>query len=112
MSLLDAPTDELRLYPEIQSTDGDGNPVRRPGPAYVAVSGRMQPLRADEAASLGQQFSTTYRFVTRGFPAGAWALARWAGRDWDVVGEPIRRRGSERVAHDEVILTARAPEAL
>ena len=112
MSLLDRGTDLVKVYPEVAGTDADGNPARVAGAAARTVRGRVQPVDAAESAAEGQAVVTTYRLICRSFPAGAFARVVWDGRDWDVVGEPQRSRGSLRTAHVTVLLQARAPERL
>jgi hypothetical protein len=111
VSLVDGP-DELDVYPEILGTDSDGNRVRKPGATPVTVRGRMSPLSAAEAQAEGQGVTTTYKFLCREFPAGAWARVAWGGRDWDVQGEPQWVALSRATAHWRVVLRARAPKAL
>lgn len=111
MSLVDGP-DEVAVYPEVLGVDSDGNRVRVPGDSPVAVRGRMTPLSAAESQALGQEVTTTYKFLCREFPAGAWARVTWGGRDWDVQGEPQPVAQSWVTAHFRVILRARTPAAL
>lgn len=110
MSLRDGPH-LVTLYPDRAGTDGDGNPVRQPDRTRpTTVRGRMSPAGSSEDNADGQATTTTYRLVCRGFPAGAWALAAWGGREWDVVGEPTRRDASPATARDVITLRARTPE--
>lgn len=112
MSLLDGP-DTVVLYPEVEASDGDGNPTREPDRDNpVEVVGRMQPAGSAEDSTDGQAVSTTYRLTCRAFPAGAWALVEWGGREWDVMGEPVRRTSSPATAHATVTLRARTPEVI
>lgn len=45
----------LTVYPSIEDTDPDGNPVRRPGPTGITVRGWLQYRRPDEDNRDGQQ---------------------------------------------------------
>lgn len=109
MSILDGPSTVL-LYPEVDSTDADGNPVRVPDrDCPVTVRGSMQHIAAVEDDRGGQVQTDRYRLLCRRFPAGAWPLASWDGREWDVEGGPRRRSDSPGTAHDTVILSARSP---
>lgn len=110
VSLLDDARDTLLVWPEVAGTDADGNPVFTPAADPVSVSGRMDPVTADEDATTGQAVITTYRFLSRTFPGGPFARVQWEGRTWDVVGEPQRRRGSEATRHVVVLLRSRDPE--
>lgn len=112
MSLLDGP-EVVQLFPEVEGTDEDGNPVRVPDMASpVLVFGSMQPTGSSADDRDGQGVDTGYRLLCRSFPAGAWAMARWGGRDWDVDGEPRVRGDSPATAHATVLLTARTPKAV
>ncbi len=109
MSILDGPH-KITLYPEADGRDADGNPVRTPDwLAPTVVRGDMQATSADSDDSDGQSQTDTYRLLCRRFPAGAWAVAVWDGREWDVGGGPRNRDESPGVAHATVILTARSP---
>lgn len=110
--LLDSGTELVELFAEVETTDDDGNPVRRPATAPTgAVLTRLHPLSASETADRGI-LATSYTFTTRAFPAGSWALVRARGRMWDIVGEPARSAGSARTANVRVVIAARTPEAL
>jgi hypothetical protein len=112
VSLRDGP-DLVTLYPDSETTDGDGNPVRQPDRTQATtVRGRMSPAGSSEDNTDGQATATTYRLVCRDFPAGAWALAEWGEREWDVVGEPTRRSASPATARTVVTLRARTPEVI
>lgn len=111
MALIDGP-DVVDVYVEELGTDGDGNRVRKPSTVPVPVSGQMQPLSAAEAQAMGQEWSTTYRFLCRSFPGGAFARVEWGGRSWDVQGEPQPYGGTGAAANVSVILRARDPRPL
>jgi hypothetical protein len=107
VSLLDDGPDEVLIYPEVVVVDERGNEVRRPAETPVPARGRVQPVSASEAAVAGQQVTTTYRFITRTAPLGAWARVEWDGREWDLAGEPLWSRGSPRTRHVTALLQAR-----
>lgn len=109
MSLLDTGPDLVEVYPEVDSVDDYGNPIKVASPTPVPVYGRVQPSTSTESFELGQVEAETVRFLSRTFPAGAFAKARHDGRDWDVVGSPRRHRGSPRTAHATTYLRARTP---
>lgn len=109
MSLLDGGPHEVTVWPEVETTDDDGNRVRAPSPTPFFVRTLVQPLGFTESAALGQDVTSTYYFNTRVFPGGAFARVSWAGRDWDVVGEPRRHA---RLGYVKIIIRARGPEVL
>lgn len=112
MSLLDRGPDVVQVWPEVAGVDDDGNPMRVPAANPVTLWMRVQPVSAEEAATLGQGTSTIYRATGRDFPGGAFARVAWDGRDWDVLGEPLRYNGSPRTRHVSVLLKARGPAPL
>ncbi|WP_181448642.1 phage head completion protein [Nonomuraea aridisoli] len=111
MSLLDGGPDEVLIYPEVVTLDERGNEVRVPAETPVPARGRVQPVASSEAAVAGQQVTTTYRFITRNAPLGAWARVVWDGREWDLAGEPQWSRGSLRTRHVTALLQARGPQS-
>lgn len=109
MSLLDGPHTVV-LYPEVDGVDEDQNPVRVPDRDNPKiVYGDMQPTGSSPDDRDGQSVSSSYRLLCRQFPAGAWAVASWRGREFDVGGESRDRDESPGTAHSTVLLTARAP---
>jgi hypothetical protein len=114
MSLLDDGRDTVTLYPEKVVNDVLDNPGKRVPDLDnpVTLTGRMQPVSFSETDANGQQVQSRWRFVTRSFPAGAWAKVTWNGRDFDVVAEAARRNGSDVTKHVTVILQARKPEVV
>ncbi len=110
MTLLDDDAhDTVTVWPEVASTDVDGNPVRVPSATSVTVRCRVRPAAATED---GTDLDTRYRVIARDWPAGAASRVEWGGRLWDVEGEPVRRHGSEQTRHVTVTLRARGPEPL
>lgn len=112
MSLLDRGTEVVEVWPEVEGTDDDGNPVRVPADQPVTLRMLVQPVSAEESAALGQGVNTVYRAIGRTFPGGAFARVAWGGRDWDVLGEPKRFNSSPRTRHVSVLLVARGPAPL
>ena len=112
MSLLDDRRHHLRVFPEIESTDSLGSPIRVPDEEHpIDVHGRMQPSSSSEVDD--QNSSTFYTFRGRGFPAGQIARVEWVDRNgwaFDVSGEPRRADGSDRTRHSVVALKARTSE--
>ncbi len=99
MSLLDSGNETILVYPQEQTTDDRGNVIWRPASTPVRVRCRVQPLEAAEPTVPGQATETTYRVIARDAPLGPWARVEWAGRTWDVVGEPRRYNGSVVTRH-------------
>lgn len=110
MSLLDGNRDTVLIWPEIEVTDSFGTPKRVPAPEPRMVGGRVQPVSMADMPD--NQTATLYRFITRELPGGTWARVEWAGREWDVVGEPRRSNGSQRTRHVSIMLRARTPEGV
>lgn len=109
--LLDGGTEMVELYAEVDATDDDGNPVKRPATEPTGrLMTRLHPLSSSEASERGI-VTTAYAFTTRDFPAGSWAEVGARGRRWDIYGEPGRSYGSDLTRNVRVIITARAPEA-
>ena len=105
--MLDQGPEEVIVYPQVTVTDPDGNPLRVPSTEPVTVRAWVHPVTSDDALAAGQQTHTQYRLVARDAPLGAWARVRWGGRDWDLVGEPLRYGGSPRTRHVTAVLRAR-----
>lgn len=108
MSLLDSGPDVITVYVEATGTDEYGNTVKSPNLAVpVTVRGRWQPSTFDEAATLGQEQDTVYRFISRDFPAGPYGRVDFDGDSWDVLGAPKRHRGSNATRHYTAYLKRR-----
>lgn len=77
----------------------------------VTTFGRLQEGTADDvtvaglAGESGEAVLTTRRFICRNFPGDDLSLVRdSAGREYRVLGEPKRHRGSRGTARDAVFL--------
>lgn len=112
MSTLDALPHVLAVYPEVDTTDERGNPVRAPANSPVMVPAAVHFRTAQESFDLGQDTRTMAKVFARTFPAGAFSRIEWEGRTWDVVGEPKRFGRTEHVAHIEIEIVARDPQNL
>lgn len=99
MSLLDDGPDQAIVYPQVAGVDDQGNPVMVPDSVGVLVHCRIAPFNSTDVVTAGQATDTVYKLVARKAPLGAWALVKWDGRDWDLLGEPLWYRGSPRTAH-------------
>lgn len=110
--LIDSGPDAILLYPEVETTDSDGNIVRRPSKVPITVNAQLHRLKADEIDSLGIPSTSLFFNTSTPLPLGSYAKAETRGRSWDVVGEPIRTGRSERTAHTRVVLAARQARAV
>jgi hypothetical protein len=108
MSLLDNGPDEVTVYAEVETVDEYRNKILAPDLNNpVLVRGRWQPSTFDEAAQLGQEQDTVYRFVARDFPAGPYGRVDFDGASWDVLGAPKQHRGSTATRHYTAYLKRR-----
>ncbi|GAA3509987.1 hypothetical protein GCM10022234_00170 [Aeromicrobium panaciterrae] len=114
MSLLDDARHEVTLYPEIEIIDDLGNKRRVPDLENgVILYGRVGSPQSSENTSVGNQTVATQKvFRTRSFIGGAFAAASYAGRMWDVIGEPDFHDGSDVTRHYSVTLQARTAKAV
>lgn len=101
MSLLDRGNTVIKLYPEEQWTDTDGNTMTRPAATPIEVRAMIQPIASSEQDIRGFEVETTYRMrLVRGAPVvGPQARIEWNGEYWAVIGEPRFYNGSARTAH-------------
>jgi len=107
VSLLDTGNETVQVWPEVSSTDSDGNPIKGPAADPVEIQARVQPVSSTDVIAAGQQTVARYRLITRDAPLGPWVRVRWRGRDWDIDGEPLWSNGSPRTRHVQAILQAR-----
>ena len=107
MSLLDDGPDLITVYPSVWAADDDGNYAWRPGTTGITARARVQPVSSTELAVNGQRVATLARVIARGVPAGPWDRVDYAGRTWDVLGEPERRGDSTATVHVTVLIQAR-----
>jgi len=103
--LIDSGPDRVEFYPEIETTDEYGTPIRVPSDVPVEFTVHVQRSTAEEAEALGQQALSTWRFSTsRDLPPGPWAGLTVNGRPAEVVGEPQPQGRSPRTRHTLVRL--------
>ena len=107
MSLLNHGNELVTVYPEIQTTDRDGNTITKadlfnPVQALVRIYPAAQSgtsARRAEQDNEGFESEEVYklRFV-RGqeFEPGPQAQLDWNGARWSFIGYPIRYNGSAR----------------
>ena len=111
MSLLDNGRDRVVAYYEIDGHDSLGNPIRKVDEDNPHVLyGRMQPSASTEPTD--QTVATTYIFRSREFRGSAIARLEWDGRVWDLVGDPMRRNGSDFTRHVTITVRARTSERI
>jgi hypothetical protein len=88
----------VTAHPSIDTTDADGNVVRRPAPTGVTVAAYVQPARTGENAAEPQ--TTTAEFVAYLAadcpPLDAWSSLVWDGAAYDLVGEAQRFDSPDR----------------
>jgi hypothetical protein len=106
LSLLDDGHDLITVYPSVWAPDADGNHAWRPGTTGVRVRARVQPISSTELVVNGQQVATLARLIARHVPAGPWDRVEWAGRTWDILGEPEQRGDSPATVHTTVVIQA------
>jgi len=105
MSLLDRGNADILVFPEVRSTDSDGNPVVRPATEGVPARAMIQPRTTDEADERGFLTDTFYRMrLTRRDQAslgvlGSQSQIEWNGVRWSLVGEAQFFNSSRRTAH-------------
>lgn len=102
MSLLDQGTHTVRVFRDIQTLDGDGNPVTRPAPTGYDTKATIQPLSSTESAEMGVQTGEVYRlrFTRMDEPElGPGAQIEWMCQRWSIHGYPQRHTGSAATAH-------------
>ena len=111
MSLLDRGTDEITVYPEVVTTDSDGNPgFTKPdrdnpvGPlkARVQVQGQSgTSARRQEQDNEGFESEKVYRVrFPRGTQVfGAQSIFVWRGQEWAQFGDVNYYNSSPRTAH-------------
>lgn len=100
MSLLDQGTHTVMVYPAVQTTDSDGNPVSVAGPGY-AHRASIQPLSATESNELGVGTTEVYRlrFAKPEPVIGPASQIGWLNTQWSIVGYPRRHTGSTNTEH-------------
>lgn len=109
MSLLDNGPQEVTVYAEDATVDTDEyeNEIEVPSATAIIVRGRWQTSTAEEAADLGQQEQTVYRFISRAFPSGPYGRVVFEGDDYDILARPKHRRGSTTTEHYTTFLKRR-----
>jgi hypothetical protein len=103
MSLLRRGNETVTIFPEVATTDSDGNTITKPGTVGVVTRAVVQPLSSTE----GDEGTTSkYRLRLIGHPdlLGARSAVEWQGRRYAVDGEPRIYNGSRRTAHIEYVM--------
>ena len=108
MSLLDSGTEIITVYPQIRTTDPDGNPIVRTSDEGVQVSARIQPMSTSEDWDQGFQTEERYRmFIARSqdtIDIGIAGQVEWQGVRWEVDALPRLQTGSPRTRHNTYYL--------
>lgn len=109
MSLLDLGNEDIVIYPEVATTDADGNTVTRPSLTGIAAKARLQvqgqsgtSSRRQEQDNEGYESEKVYKMrLPRSFTQilGAQSQIEWKGVRWAVFGDVNRYNGSPRTAH-------------
>lgn len=113
-SLLDRGNQTILVYPEVATTDDDGNLVTRASNTPVEVRGVIQPLAASgtsgrraEQDNEGYESEANYRLrVSRKYDIyiGAQSKVSWRGLKFSVVGDGTRYTGSKKTQHVDYVL--------
>ena len=116
--LIDDGPDRVELWAAAETVDEYGTPVMgvldpETTPPDRVVRTHVQRVGSTEGSQdLGQSVTGRYTFATsQRVPEGAWSVARWQGRWYDVDGEAPRVGRSARTAHQTVTLVSRAPRS-
>lgn len=110
MSLLDRGTEQLTVYPEVTTTDPDGNPITKADTANPVLAwGRVQrqgqsgtSARRAEVQQEGHETEEVYivRFVRGTQLFGAQSKLLWRGKVYSFFGDVDVRSSSPKTAHE------------
>jgi hypothetical protein len=105
MSLLDAGPHQVLVYPEVQTLDSRGNPVKRPADVGVVITGcTVTPVVGGRDRD-AEHVRADYQLLARDAPIGPWSRIEFAdGRTFAVIDGPHRFTASEATRHVSVIL--------
>ncbi|UVK58774.1 head-to-tail stopper [Mycobacterium phage Iceman] len=112
MSLLDHCPDDVIVYPQVVTTDDDGNTITKPSDEGIPTKARLQVLGQSGTSSRRQEQDNegfeservyTLRF-TRKFDRehgilGMQSQVEWEGVRWALFGEPAYYNSSRRTRH-------------
>lgn len=99
MSLLDWGNETVTLYPQIHTTDEDGNPILAVSSEGIDVQARVNPRTMDESGETGYVTEENYRLrIARGSDPGLGIGAElvWRGSRWQIHAFPRHHSGSPR----------------
>lgn len=112
MSLLDRGREVITVYPEILTTDSDGNPFRKAGTTGYTTRATIQKIgdsgtsarRAEQDNEGFESERLALLRLPRSFeaahgPLGRYAHIIWRGEKWTIFGDPFFFNGSDRTAH-------------
>ena len=107
MSLLDSSWqyEPITVYPEVLTTDADGNKITRPSETGIPATARFQPAgeygAPTDTDNRGFEARQTYKMRLPRWdatPIGAQAQIEWQGVRWAVFGDAVRHHGSAQTA--------------
>lgn len=108
MSLLDYSTEDIKVFPEIVTTDADGNTITKPADTGYMARCRVQVQgQSGTSARRGEQDEEGYeteKVYTIRFPRGAPILGaqsrlEWRGQKWALFGDVNIYSMSPMTAH-------------
>lgn len=108
--MLDSGPETVRVWPEVESTDSRGNPVRVPAPddQAITIEGVWTAPISSAPTGVGQAVETAYSVWHSSLPTGPWGRVEWDGREWDLIGEVGHfRKGGKTV--QQAVIRARGP---
>ena len=104
--LLDFGPHTVRVYPEIETWDSRGNPIKRPADTPVIITGcLMMPLASTRGAfaainvQQGQRVDAAWRFMARQAPLGWWSRLEFNGLVMTLLGGPLVHTASDGTTH-------------
>ncbi len=103
MSLLRRGSEVVTVYPEVLTTDVDGNKVTKPSAVGMVTRAVIQPLSTDEKQENGFWSEERYRLRLVGYVGvlGAQSQIEWNGKRWSIDGPAKIYNGSPRTAHTD-----------
>lgn len=112
MSLLSGGNDTVVVYPEVVTTDVDGNTITKAATTGISVRAAVQPMPiyvGAESQNVGFETESKYRLRLAGHIEllGAQSQVEWQGKRYHIDGEPRQYNGSRRTAHTDYVMVRR-----